>query len=455
MRPLRRWTLVLVAGLPLAGCGGGATEPSERGARAFASAGCGGCHTLAAARTHGTAGPDLDQLRPDAATVARQVADGGNGMPAFRGRLSAGAIRAVAAYVAAATRRSPVSATAFRPDGTKLADCRRDVTCYRQAFGNLVYAHGPREALARLDAAGRGNSLIQSECHQIAHTIGHAAYARFHGDAAKALSLGSMTCWSGYYHGVIERAFAGVPRGKVPALARRLCTGLAAGASTFVTYQCVHGLGHGLMIYSGNDLPYSLRVCDRLATAYDQRSCTGGVFMQNFLPAPMAGVRTRWLKKDDLLYPCDAVGARDKLYCYLMVTSRILPEVGYDWRRAAAWCRRAEGGWVATCFQSLGRDASGFTHQRARRIVSICRVAGALGDDCIYGAARDVTSNDAGARRAKVLCAAAPARTRARCFEGIGTILGGFRTDRAARRAECDAVTPVRYRSSCYRGAVA
>ena len=57
--------------------------------------------------------------------------------------------------------------------------------------------------------------------------------------------------------------------------------------STFLLYQCVHGLGHGLMIYSRNDLPYSLRICDGLATAWDRNSCTGGVFMQNFLPGPM------------------------------------------------------------------------------------------------------------------------------------------------------------------------
>ena len=61
-----------------------------------------------------------------------------------------------------------------------------------------------------------------------------------------------------------------------------------------------------------------------------------------------------------------------------MVTSRILPAVNYDWRKAAGWCRRSQLGWVATCFQSLGRDASGNTRQDALQILTICRVAGSM-----------------------------------------------------------------------------
>ena len=61
---------------------------------------CGSCHTLNAAGTSGNVGPNLDQLKPDMATVERQVRNGGGGMPAFEGRLSEAQIMAVAAYVA-------------------------------------------------------------------------------------------------------------------------------------------------------------------------------------------------------------------------------------------------------------------------------------------------------------------------------------------------------------------
>ena len=443
---------LLAATVLLAGCGGGGKSPSSQGAKVFSSAGCGGCHTLSAAKSNGQTGPNLDQLKPSYDIVVRQVSNGGGGMPSFSGKLSSAQIKDVAAYVAASTKNNSAALTAFRPNSEKLSDCHQDYACFKQAFGNLAYYDGPATALARLATYMQTNPEVNSGCHQIAHEIGHAGYVRYHGNAAQALANGSMTCWSGYYHGVVERAFAGVPRAKVASLARSMCTGSEINKTYFLLYQCVHGLGHGLMIYSLNDLPYSLHVCDQLATAWDQTSCTGGVFMQNFLPGPMQLAPTKWLSKKDLLYPCDTVERRDKLYCYLMVTSRILPVVHYDFRKAAAWCHRAERGWVATCFQSFGRDASGFSVQNPRKIVELCHLAGSMERECIYGGSRDLTSNDAGPTRAIKMCHLAPAVTRSYCFYGIGTILGGFANESAARKAKC-APVPSAYRQDCYRGA--
>jgi cbb3-type cytochrome c oxidase subunit III len=60
---------------------------------------CGSCHTLKAAGTSGTIGPNLDQLKPPFARVKRQVTNGGAVMPAFKGRLTPQQITAVAKYV--------------------------------------------------------------------------------------------------------------------------------------------------------------------------------------------------------------------------------------------------------------------------------------------------------------------------------------------------------------------
>jgi cbb3-type cytochrome c oxidase subunit III len=71
------------------------------GAAIFKGAGCAGCHTLAAAGSTGTVGPNLDQLgsKLTVAIVAKQVTNGGAVMPAFKGKLTAAQIQAVAKYV--------------------------------------------------------------------------------------------------------------------------------------------------------------------------------------------------------------------------------------------------------------------------------------------------------------------------------------------------------------------
>jgi mono/diheme cytochrome c family protein len=113
----RVWIIAVVLALLVvaaAGCGGddddsgGAattaattaetTEGAADGAAVFAS-NCGTCHTLAAAGSDGTTGPNLDELKPDEETVEQQVRSGGGGMPAFEGQLSDAEIEAVATYV--------------------------------------------------------------------------------------------------------------------------------------------------------------------------------------------------------------------------------------------------------------------------------------------------------------------------------------------------------------------
>lgn len=78
---------------------GGAAAAAADGKAVFES-NCASCHTLEASEANGSFGPNLDELKPDAATVANKVENGGGGMPSFEGQLSAEEIQAVADYVA-------------------------------------------------------------------------------------------------------------------------------------------------------------------------------------------------------------------------------------------------------------------------------------------------------------------------------------------------------------------
>jgi mono/diheme cytochrome c family protein len=78
-----------------------------KGSAIYASKGCGGCHTLAAAHSTGTVGPNLDALKPDYRAVTAQVTNGGGAMPAFKTSLSTQQIADVAAYVVKSTGGKP------------------------------------------------------------------------------------------------------------------------------------------------------------------------------------------------------------------------------------------------------------------------------------------------------------------------------------------------------------
>lgn len=84
---MRSPRLLAILVLAFAGCGGD-DNPADRPEQAasgdpkqvFAST-CGGCHTLAAADTSGKVGPNLDDLKPDAARVVQAIEGGPGSMP--------------------------------------------------------------------------------------------------------------------------------------------------------------------------------------------------------------------------------------------------------------------------------------------------------------------------------------------------------------------------------------
>jgi mono/diheme cytochrome c family protein len=99
--------LALATALVASGCGTGGLVTGgdqDQGKKLFLSK-CAGCHTLTAAGTSGTIGPNLDQLKPPEARVQRQVINGGGAMPAFKGTLTAAQITAVAKYVSSVAGR--------------------------------------------------------------------------------------------------------------------------------------------------------------------------------------------------------------------------------------------------------------------------------------------------------------------------------------------------------------
>jgi mono/diheme cytochrome c family protein len=126
------WTALVVGVVlvALSGCGGNESSDSassspenSAGAKVFADAGCGNCHTLKSADSKGNVGPNLDDVQPDKAKVVRQVTNGGVGMPSFRDKLTKQEIDDVAQFVSDETRKATGGgsvAAGFKPDDTKV-----------------------------------------------------------------------------------------------------------------------------------------------------------------------------------------------------------------------------------------------------------------------------------------------------------------------------------------------
>lgn len=351
----------------------------------------------------------------------------------------------------APAQAKPVDATAFRPDKTKLTDCNNhEPKCMEQAFANIAYHQGPKPALKLLDSKMASDPVINAGCHRIAHGLGAGALLHNKGDIGITFAQGSSTCWSGYYHGILERAYTGVPNSRLGATSAKLCISDQVRTTQFLHYQCVHGLGHGLMIHTSYDMPAALKVCESLTDPWESVSCDGGVFMENV--AASRDIKSKWLHDDDGVYPCQTVAERHKYYCYLMVTSRVNELNGFNWKDTAKTCAtKAEKGWRGTCFESYGRDVSGQNRTDLRKIVRLCVAAGPYQASCVWGVARDMVSQDDDAHRAARFCMMLATGQQNRCFQAVGTIVSNQKATQPERDAACRDLGK-KYANACISG---
>jgi hypothetical protein len=345
-------------------------------------------------------------------------------------------------------------AGSFVADSTSFADCDEDATCLAQAFGNVAFRAGPRAALALFRARLATDEAVQAYCHQITHVIGAAALARNGGNVARTFAQGDPVCVSGYYHGILERAFLGATSlRELVVAARAICGGAALRPRGFLDYQCTHGLGHGLMVQTGYDLPRALAICARLGTGWDRVACASGVFMENGNTS--FGVRSPWLDDGDPLQPCPRVRARDRHSCYLRASWRILATVGWDFADAGEICASL-GRWADACFRGLGRDAVDEARLDPGLVRERCRQTGSGRSQCVLGAARTIANawGAAGIRPAVSFCRSVAWADRRACFAGVGIVIGMLAPTDAARAAWCGRIAPMHARA-CTEAAIA
>ena len=345
----------------------------------------------------------------------------------------------------------------FAPDATTIASCAvSDTECLIQGYANLAYADGPKAAIATLAAETREPVIFA--CHQISHRIGAAAIAANGDRAGAAFVAGNSTCASGYYHGVLQHAFLGVDLGNLDEIGRRagkICTDPQIQATGYLAFQCGHGLGHGLLIATGYDLPMALEACGALPNALEREWCASGVHMENFTPS--YGRQTAWVDAVDFRYPCTVLRPdQGKASCYNLVAIRAIEGSNQRWEAVADACARAEADYAATCFEGMGLQVQGRI-RGPQEALDVCAIAGVAAQRCVDGVALSFVNRDANGREALRVCAlVADPAAREACSTSVGSALRTVVTTPAAAVALCDdSLLPetASERDACRRGA--
>jgi plastocyanin len=311
-------------------------------------------------------------------------------------------------------------------------------------------ALGPKVVMKEIIADSQSGSV--RDCHAEAHKVGRVAF-ELYGQAVFGVQ-DAASCHSGFYHGAMEAFLA---KSGTDNLAQKIEAVCQQFPTSFGIFECLHGVGHGVMAFENYDLPEALKTCDSLSANWDKNACYGGVFMENIVAGQGHGATTghdtKWLSKDPH-FPCNSVGSdyAKRYQCYQMQTSWMLSLNSYDFAKVGRECTKSPADMIDVCFKSLGRDAAGNSLRDPAKILKICNSLpnSKYFDTCIEGAVNVIIDFWGGelSNQASGLCTILPADHKKACFSIVASRITDITNDPQKQTVICNSIDK-EYQSLC------
>ena len=288
-----------------------------------------------------------------------------------------------------------------------------EFSSYKKEFGEILLKSSPTEALAALSDKLDSNAKVARYCHSYAHEIGHMAFNKY--GFADALTYIDDLCGSGYAHGVIEEYFV-----KIDDLGNAVTNACTVGSNAMSLESCYHGVGHGLMFYTNNDIPKSLSYCDWYTDTIARARCSEGVFMENF-NSDERFHKSKYLKSNDPLYPCQEQTQFYKDSCYFYAPDYYLILHDRDYKGAIELCKKAEAGFDSICIKGVGSRAMKYNIAKPKFVEAVCMNAkGAYNISfCIDGMMSYYLVHTNSVSKSKAVCETLEDGNKSACYNAV------------------------------------
>jgi len=116
-----------------------------------------------------------------------------------------------------------------------------------------------------------------TDCHFVAHHLGHAAFKK-NPDLTENIMNASSICRQGFYHGVVSEFFDNLKNDgeEISNSHKTICEEFV---DTEHYDRCVHAIGHGFAIYYGDNLESAIDSCNEMSVETINH-CKNGAIMQ-------------------------------------------------------------------------------------------------------------------------------------------------------------------------------
>lgn len=331
-------------------------------------------------------------------------------------------------------------------------------TCADEFVSGYVMTNGysTMDLLAEMESTRAVDEAFDASCHPVAHAIGRHTISAAGGSVPEAFSNCNDGCLNGCYHGVMERVF--VPEGSasdhptlenIQAKMPDVCASDQFDSQA-VLFQCLHGLGHGVMYTLAYNLSTAIETCSLVDTEWSKSACRSGVFMENVYPVDPA---LRDLDPESIHYPCDQYGETIAADCYGMQTSAWV-DFGLDDKEIVTECETAGDPTIGVamhqCFISIGRHSSQLgragKHEELRHICEDLTTSTTNANSCVSGAVASLADAETDGNLALAFCNTVKGDALAQhCFTTTrNRIAGLFGSTQDAWNATCQRLSPDR-----------
>ncbi len=224
-----------------------------------------------------------------------------------------------------------------------------------------------------------------TDIHLLAHTVGDILYKQ---RGVNGIQICTKEFRNACSHSIVIGVLVNKGIGALAEIANA-CKRAPGGLGAYG--MCFHGLGHGVLAYTGYNMAESVKLCERLGTSEHHQietvECVGGVMMEM-----MSGVhdRTAWesqknkyLKNSDPLFPCNQnfIPAIAKANCYNYLTPHLWEVAGgdlgnptdSDFTKAFKFCSNLVGDesvYRDACYGGFGKEFIGLAESRDIRKTS-------------------------------------------------------------------------------------
>lgn len=263
----------------------------------------------------------------------------------------------------------------------------------------LLHASGAEASFAYAEKQMAQNSSFAHDCHPLLHDLGHEAY-HYYGSFAAAMGHASEICDAGYVHGVVEEYFTSTPHA-ADAIASS-CP--AAAAEDLHEWQCFHGLGHGAMLISGEQVDAAIPLCERLSGSFAKGACVNGAFMEEFVVTDHDGGIIADAASRNLSV-CGHQSRQYKQDCYFYAPTAFLQQHSARYGDAMSWCKAGEPSYISACMNGIGAESMKDNIARPDIAAQACKAAERkYRDACVSGAISLYIFEHASSEAAAPLC---------------------------------------------------